>query len=81
MAISHFVAAALNIIFGGFSWIISRYLILLTANIYITEFPQYAAIPHLGFMISVAQWGTWLFVFIPTSIYLWTQTQRPEVGY
>lgn len=80
IALSHFVAALLNIVFGGFEWIISRYLILLVYNFYITEFPQWAAIPHIDFMLAVAHWGIFIFVLIPTAIYLWTQTQRPEVG-
>lgn len=80
MAISHFVAAVLNLIFGSFVWIVSRYLIMLSADIFISEFPAYAAIPHIGVLLSFTHWGIWLFVMIPTAIYLWTQTQRPEVA-
>jgi len=79
MVLSHFEAALLNLIFGGFEWVISRYLILQAANFYMTEFPHWAGIPHVDFMLAVAHWGLWIMVLLPTAIYLWTQTQRPEV--
>lgn len=79
MALSHFWAAIMNLIFGGFSWIVSRYLILLVYNFYVTMFPQWAAMPQIEFMLAVTHWGLWILVMIPTAIYLWTQTQRPEV--
>ena len=78
MVLSHFEAALVNLIFGGFEWIVARYLITRAANFYITEFPEYAGIPHVDFMLAVAHWGVWIIILLPTSIYLWTQTQRPE---
>jgi hypothetical protein len=78
MAISHIGAALINLIFGAFSWITSRYLILVAANYYMTEFPEFAGIPHINFFLSIAHWGLWIFILIPTSLYLWTNTQRPE---
>lgn len=79
MALSHFLAAILNIIFGGFEWILVNYLIQFVGNWYVTSFPMWAAMPHITFILAVSQWGIFLFVFIPTAIYLWSQTQRPEV--
>ena len=79
MALSHFWAAFLNLVFGGFSWIVSRYLILLVHNQYVTNFPQWSGMPQIEFMLAVAHWGLWIMVMLPTALYLWTQTQRPEV--
>jgi len=45
----------------------------------VTEFPMYAALPHVGFMLSIGHWGLWLLVMLPMAFYLWNQTQRPEV--
>lgn len=80
MALSHFGAALLNLVFGGFSWIITRYISLVMHNFYVTTFPEYAAVPAVGFFLAVIQWGLWILVMLPTALYLWTQTQRPEVN-
>ena len=79
MALSHYAAAILNLILGGFSWIITRYVCLVMHNFYVTEFPEYAGVPAVGFFLQVVHWGLWLLVMFPTALYLWTQTQKPEV--
>jgi len=80
MALFHFWQVAITFLFGGFSWVLCRYLILLAHNMYVTEFPMYAALPHVGFMLSIGQWGLWLMVMLPMAFYLWNQTLRPEVN-
>lgn len=80
MVLKHYAAAFLNLVFGAFSWIVCRYLLLIVGNYYLTEFPMYAGIPHIDFFMSVIHWGLWVFVMIPTSYYLWNNTQRPEVA-
>lgn len=79
MVLKHFEAVIINIIFAGFEWIVMRYLLLHISNIFIVNFPAYSGTPHVTFMLAVIHWGMWILVLLPTSIYLWTQTQRPEV--
>ena len=79
MVLKHFEAVIFNLIFAGFEWIVCRYLLLHASNIFITTFPAYSGTPHVQFMLAFIHWGMWILVLLPTSIYLWTQTQRPEI--
>ena len=78
MALNHFTAAVLNILFGGAEWVLVSYILKRFANFFIANYNMYASVPHVSFMMAVIQWGPFLLIFIPTTIYLWTQTQRPE---
>ena len=80
MALSHFTAALMTLIFGSLEWALVRYFVLMTYNFYVTHYPQWAGMPHIAFMLAFTHWGIFLLVVAPTAIYLWTQTQRPEVG-
>ena len=80
MALYHFWQTLITFVFGGFSWVMCRYLVLVAHNMYVTEFPQWAGMPQVGFMLAFAQWGLWILVMLPMAFYLWTQTQRPEVN-
>ena len=79
MALNHFVATIMFIIFGGAEWVIISYILRRCANFFIVNYNTYASVPHLAFMMAVIQWGSFLMILIPAGIYLWTQTQRPEV--
>ena len=79
MAVFHFWSALMTFVFGGFTWIICRYIMLAAYDMYLINFPQWASMPHVGFMLAVVNWGLWLLVMLPMAFYLWTQTQRPEV--
>jgi len=79
MALYHFWQVLITTVFGGFAWVICRYLILRVLNMYMVNFPQWASMPHVGFMLAVAHWGLWIIVMLPMAFYLWRQTQRPEV--
>jgi len=79
MAVFHFWQVLITIVFGGFVWIICEYIMRIAYNMYVTTFPQWATMPHVSFMLAIMNWGLWLFIMLPIAIYLWTQTQRPEV--
>ena len=78
MALNHFVATIVYIIFGGAEWIIIKYMLDRFANFYLVNYNSYVSVPHVAFMMAVLQWGIFLIVFIPAGIYLFSQTQRPE---
>lgn len=78
MALNHFIASIMYIIFGGAEWILIKYMLDRFANFFITNYNSYVSVPHVSFMLAIVQWGAFLLVFLPTGIYLWTQTQRPE---
>jgi len=70
----------MGLIFGGLEWALVRYLVLVAHNFYVTHYPHWAGMPHVGFMLAFTTWGVFFLVFLPTAVYLWTQTQRPEVS-
>lgn len=78
MALYHYWQSLVAVVFGGFSWILSRFIINQLHNMYVTKFPQWAGMPHVSFMYAIANWG-FLIWLLGIAIYLWTQTQRPEV--
>jgi len=80
MALYHFWQVLITFVFGGISWILSRYLILVVHNMYITTFPMYAGLPHIAFFLAITHWGLWIIIMLPSAYYLWNQTQRPEVS-
>ena len=80
MALYHFWQAFMGLLFGAGTWVMIRIVVLQAHNYYVTEFPQWAAMPHVGFMLAVTQWGLWLLVMLPVAVYLWANTQRPEDG-
>lgn len=79
MALYHFWQVLVTMVFGGFTWALCRYLMLVVGNMFATNFPEYATLPHVSFMLAVTNWGLWLLVMLPVAFYLWQQTQRPEV--
>lgn len=80
MALFHFWQVLVTIVFGGFGWMLCRYIILRVANMFTVNFPQWAGLPHVTFMLAVTQWGLWIIIMIPVAFYLWRQTTRPEVN-
>lgn len=80
MALYHFWQVLISFVFGGFSWLICRYIILVAHNMYVTQFPMFAGMPHVSFFLAFAHWGLWILVMLPMAWYLWQQTQRPEVN-
>ena len=79
MALYHFWQVLITFVFGGISWVFSRYLILVAHNIYVSEFPMYAGLPHIAFFLAITHWGLFL-IMLMSAYYLWNQTQRPEVN-
>jgi len=79
MALKHFTAAILYIIFGGAEWILIKYMVDRFANFFIVNYNSYISVPHMAFMMAILEWGVVLVILLPTGYYLWTQTQRPEV--
>jgi len=79
VALYHFWQVLVTVLFGGFGWMLCRYLILRVGNLFTVQFPQWASTPHWGFMLAVGHWGLFIIVMLPCAFYLWVQTQRPEV--
>jgi hypothetical protein len=66
------------LLLGGGAWFFLNYLASYMINVSVTQFPAYAGLPHVGFMVALVYWGILFLCFMPALIYLWVNTQRPE---
>jgi len=66
---------------GSGTWfIIKSLLINRFINFHIVNFPQYSLLPQFTFIIALANWGILFICLIPAALYLWSNTQTPEVS-
>lgn len=64
---------------GSGVWFFFQLMLEYVLNFMLTEFPQFFGNVFVTFIVGVVQWGLLLLCWLPAAIYLWSNTQRPEV--
>jgi len=64
---------------GSGVWFFLQLVLEYIVNFMLTHFPQWFNNVFVTFFIGVIDWGLLLLCWMPAAIYLWTNTQRPEV--
>ena len=65
---------------GTAAWFYFQLILEYVINFMATEFPQwFFDTVFIDFFVGVVQWGLLLLCWMPAAIYLWTNTQRPEI--
>ena len=64
---------------GSLVWFMLQYILEQVVNFVLTEYTQWFSNAFITFIIGTFQWGLLLLCWMPAVIYLWTNTQRPEI--